>query len=584
MQGTLSVRDRCGEPALCSNLPNRDHVATSSHPRDQANYNLNDAIIVSILERDRYLYDEYYYYCHARANAPEEYYYRPLRRKHNADQHPLYVLDIISIIWSYIPEQYWLPSLVNLMLSCKSIARACLSKEAIASLWMRSPGFHVNSEGLMTFMLRDLLEICKMYRNDCATIFKKKLTISRILKLCTKGLSLTEKFENVTLHKMFISQKSLIELLGMQSRIKFLSFEGCKTLQDVEKPVVLKTQHLTGLSFLNSEIFFPNSTTFPKTLQSLEFFNTLSESDQGITNKIWSQLKTLKLWSDTDFLHKCSFQRVPLTHLIVPGLQCNIPDCVVGLTLVSLTYRQLHKKADSIKQNMSPFKQLKSLEIRKLKISRNIPLTKLFELLFVVFPNLKYLTLPESIIYNTKANLEQKKSNDDEEENDVIETYNNTLNSTTFTPFKNPFASDSLVQVKILHSSNAWKFFLECLLYEIQMEYPSLNLHTALELVTDEKDVHPVTLISRAGWDIPKSWLNKRTEEFFNMIHRWYQVYNDYPRVRRKIDSMRQTLITLCSFTNPVPSQSIADLNDSAWEFQGISLFLNQVLDLRKNN
>ncbi|KAG2385659.1 hypothetical protein C9374_003474 [Naegleria lovaniensis] len=579
MKRNLHMRDRTGQEPVLNHADGSDtHKYGSNHhniphPHYQAAYNLDDAVIASILGKDKYLYDEYY---HRRVcDYDPEAYFLPLRRKPIPDQNPLYVLDLISTIWSFIPENYWLSSLVNLMLTSKRIASLCLSKEALLSVWMNSPGFYVNSEGLLTFMLKDLLEVCKMYGDNLfANLSKTKLTISHILKLCNNGLSLTEKFETVTLHRMFVSQKSLVELLGMQSRIKYLKFDECKTLQDVQRSVTLKTRSLIGLSFLNSEITFPDSTTFPTTLHSLEFCNALSDSDQEFLKQLTpQQLKTLKLWNHYD-IPRHLFSASRLNHVVLPGLHITFPKSVFGLTLVSLTYPYLSTLADDVRQNkINPYKQIKSLAIRNLDISRIIPLTTFIEALFVVFPKLKYLTLPESIIYNTKANLEQKNNNDDDE--------NYTVN-TIVTQDETQFVPTSLVQVKILHTSTAWKFFLECLLYEIQMEYPSLNIHTALELVDERTISFRSGLISTVNWEIPKSWLNKRTEEFFNKIHNWYRMYNDYPKVRRKIDGMRRKLITLCAFTNPVPSDTIADLNDSMLEFEGMSLFSNQVLDLRK--
>lgn len=106
--------------------------------------------------------------------------------------------------------------------------------------------------------------------------------------------------------------------------------------------------------------------------------------------------------------------------------------------------------------------------------------------------------MQESIIYQTEANLDGSKPLARDTPSSEIEAFISEIHS----------CSPQLPKITILHSPNAWNFYLGCLEYEISFLFPSI--FTQL-LEVNEVYNEPSTIISKANWNVQKSILNQYT-------------------------------------------------------------------------
>ncbi|KAG2388992.1 hypothetical protein C9374_014392 [Naegleria lovaniensis] len=499
--------------------------------------------------------------------------------------HPLEILDMLEHILQFIGDDEFLQTMATLRCCNKIIARECLSEESKHRLW-KDRSLNVTSKRLVDFVLNYMVNHREpKFSNYITSHSKLKMNVCKTLD--TKTIQLCEAFRSVTLVGTSLSSRSISDLLGRRSHIQSLTFENCQFTYGNSTLVRVSSERWRSVILNNSLSLFSLVDNFPKNLESFECNDLLSEDQlKKLENPSFgAQLKCLKLWrpffSNLNFNNNIgSFKYVlkiehmsELTSLTIPELNSvrSIPDSVKHLSLCNCQQETLR---DVINK---PLSHISSLTIYQLSLKPGLPLSTLIKAFCTAFPNLKYLTLPESILHNSKANIDEKSSP-------------HLLDSSQDQSLAEP---SELCKITILHSEEAWPMFVNGLLYELNLSFPRCRFKTCLELVAvgNESDC-----FHRSNSVIPWNTLSKNENivaktiqlRYFEKIHTWYQLYHDNPDMRNRIDEMRQDLIKLCAFKNIDASKQhqlseiMLNLNIKVFDFERMKVFLKDIIDLRR--
>ncbi|KAG2389010.1 hypothetical protein C9374_014410 [Naegleria lovaniensis] len=487
-------------------------------------------------------------------------------------QHPLQLVDILQNVMSFIHDEYFLSTIVSLMCCNKTIAGECLSQESANRLW-KDRLLNVTSKGLVDFVTRDLVQ-----RFSNLITRHSKLIVNGCHTLDTSTIGLCEAFHRVTLIGVSFTNRSISDLLGRRSHIQSLTFENCQFRSGETSKTRISSERLTNVSLNNSLPLFSIVEKHLPCIETLECNGYLKEKELQLMENpsFGTRLKTLKLWkkfpstvninnnnnnnNNRLFPHILKIEHMSaLTSLTIPNLY-SVQSIPVNVQHLSLCHCQQDTLSQAIRK---PLSHISSLTIYQLSLNPGLSLSTLIKAFCTAFPNLKYLTLPESILQNSLANVHP--------------------NSSTYLTGSSLNEPSELCKINILHSANAWPMFVNGLLYELSLSFPNCNFMTSLEKVVEGAHCD----ISRIDWNMSKTIYYFHLENYFKKIHRWYQLYHDQPKLRSKIDEMRQGIVKLCTLqivesNKQQLAEILGNLNDQVIEFEGMNLYLQNIVDLRR--
>nr|CAG4715737.1 unnamed protein product [Naegleria fowleri] len=332
-----------------------------------------------------------------------------------------------------------------------------------------------------------------------------------------------------------------------------LTFEKCQLIQKENQcPVKVKSQGIRTLVFRDSSNMLSIVEKTP-TIESLAFKGEMNEEEFNLNSLEIMEIPKLNVNHMSE-----------LTSLTVNDLDSILfmPSTVTNLGLYLLNGTSLKTAVKN------PLPHVSSLTVYGL--STSLPLPTLIKAICTAFPNLKHLTLPETIILNTSA------ANTKESDSSYLDG----------TLLLEP---NELCKITILHSDNAWPMFLHGLLYELRLSFPCQSFTTSFEKLPSNESItfQPISLID---WKCKlKNHIHIKAEQYFKKIHQWFQLYCNQPQMKPLIDEMMHIIVQMCMFKSFYSEQDqqklidlLGNLNMKIFEFEEMKFYLKNVIEVRR--